>query len=142
LAQIDPKSLKIRERIRCGAMARIDAALVSEAASRRCAGFLALPPNAALGLRLVWASADTIWCWAGDTATDENHYSKRALLAGILTATLLARLSQGEAAAAITLDRRIEAVMAFERFKGRVGKLTLGEWTAGAMGRLRYGLRG
>jgi len=32
-------------------------------------------------------------------------------------------------------------VMAFERFKGRVGKLKLGEWTAGAMGRLRYGLR-
>jgi ubiquinone biosynthesis protein COQ9 len=141
LAEIDPKSLKIRERIRRGAMARIEAALVSEAATRRWAGFLALPGNAALGLRLVWESADAIWRWAGDTSTDENHYSKRALLAGILMATLLVRLSQGEAAAAATLDRRIEAVMAFERFKGRVGKLQLGAWTAGAMGRLRYGLR-
>jgi ubiquinone biosynthesis protein COQ9 len=141
LAGVDPTSLKIRERIRRGAVARTDAAMASEAATRRWAGFLALPGNAALGLRLVWESADAIWCWAGDTATDENHYSKRALLAGILMATLLVRLSQGETAAAATLDRRIEAVMAFERFKGRVGKLQLGAWTAGAMGRLRYGLR-
>jgi ubiquinone biosynthesis protein COQ9 len=138
---VDPKSLKVRELIRRGAMARIDAAMAAEAATRRCAGFLALPSNAALGLRLVWESADTIWIWAGDDATDENHYSKRALLAGILTATLLVRLTQGEAAAAATLDRRIEAVMAFERFKARIGKLKLGEWTAGAVGRLRYGLR-
>jgi ubiquinone biosynthesis protein COQ9 len=141
LAGVDPTLLKIRERMRRGAMARTDAAMASEAATRRWAGFLALPGNATLGLRLVWESADAIWCWAGDTSTDENHYSKRALLAGILMATLLVRLSQGEAAAAATLARRIEAVMAFERFKGRVGKLQLGAWTAGAMGRLRYGLR-
>ena len=141
LAALEPKSLKIRERIRRGASARIDAAMADEAAMRRCAGFLALPGNAALGLRLVWESADAIWNWAGDTATDENHYSKRALLAGILTSTLLVRLSQGQAAAETTLERRIEAVMAFERFKARVGKLQVGEWTAGAVGRLRYGLR-
>ena len=141
LAEVDPKSLKVRERIRRGSMARIEAVMASEAATRRWTGFLALPANAGLGLRLVWESADRIWVWAGDTATDENHYSKRALLAGILMATLLVRLSQGEAAAAASLDRRIEAVMAFERFKGRVGKLKLGEWTAGAAGRLRYGLR-
>ncbi len=141
LSEVDPKSLKVRERIRRGAMARIEAAVTTEAAARRWTGFLALPGNAGLGLRLVWKSADAIWVWAGDTATDENHYSKRALLAGILMATLLVRLSQGEAAAAATLDRRIEAVMAFERFKGRLGKLKLGAWTAGAAGRLRYGLR-
>jgi ubiquinone biosynthesis protein COQ9 len=142
LAGTDPKSLKIRERIRRGALARVGAAMASEAATRRWTGFLALPANAALGLRLVWESADALWTWAGDTATDENHYSKRALLAGILMATLLVRLNQGEAAAAATLDRRIEAVMAFERFKARAGNVKLGEWTAGALGRLRYGLRG
>src|SRR5580704_9218888 len=46
LAAIDPGSLKIRERIRRGAMARTDAAMASEAATRRWAGFLALPSNA------------------------------------------------------------------------------------------------
>ena len=95
LADIDPKSLKIRDRIRAGGACTHRRGDGAEAATRRCAGFLALPTNAALGLRLVWESADAIWNWAGDTATDENHYSKRALLAGILTATLLVRLSQG-----------------------------------------------
>src|SRR6202789_4716336 len=123
LADVDPATLKIRQRIRQGALARTDAAMAHEAATRRWAGFLALPTNAALALRLVWESADTIWRWAGDTATDENHYTKRALLAGILTGTLLVRLTAGEAAAEAHLDRRIEDVMRFERFKARGGRL-------------------
>jgi ubiquinone biosynthesis protein COQ9 len=140
LAGVDPTTLKIRQRIRQGSLARLDAAMAHEVATRRCAGFLALPANASLGLRLIWESADAIWRWAGDRSTDENHYSKRVLLAGILASTLLVRLTAGEAAAEVHLDRRIEAVMSFERLKARVGRLHLGAWTAGALGRLRYGL--
>jgi ubiquinone biosynthesis protein COQ9 len=139
LAGTDPATLKIRQRIRAGALARIAAAMAHEAATRRLAGYLALPTNAALGLRLVWQSADVIWRWAGDTSTDANHYTKRALLAGILTSTLLVRLTSGEAAAEAHLDRRIEGVMRFERLKARVQKVKLGRWGAGALGRLRYG---
>jgi ubiquinone biosynthesis protein COQ9 len=143
LAGTDPNSLKIRQRIRQGALARIEAAMEHEAATRRLTGFLALPMNAGLGLRLVWESADVIWRWAGDIATDENHYTKRALLAGILASTLLVRLADGRAAAQAHLDRRIENVMTFERLKGRMKGVALGSWAAGALGRLRYGgLRG
>jgi ubiquinone biosynthesis protein COQ9 len=140
LAGVDPGALKIRERIRRGALARLGAAMAHEAATRRWAGYLALPTNAGLGLRLAWESADVIWRWAGDTATDANHYSKRALLAGILTGTLLVRLAAGEAAAETHLDRRIDNVMNFERLKGRAGRLGLGRAAAGALGRLRYGV--
>ena len=140
LQDVDPRALKIRARIRHGALAKLEAAMAQEAATRRWAGYLALPSNAALGLRLAWESADAIWHWAGDTATDENHYTKRALLAGILTATLLVRLSAGEAAEEATLDRRIEAVMTFERLKARAGRLEIGRLAAGALGRLRYGV--
>jgi ubiquinone biosynthesis protein COQ9 len=140
LAEVDPRALKIRERIRSGALARLEAAMAHAAATRRWAGFLALPTNAALALRLAWESADVIWRWAGDTATDANHYTKRALLAGILTGTLLVWLSKGEAAAEAHLDRRIENVMSFERLKARVGRLELGRAAAGALGRLRYGV--
>jgi ubiquinone biosynthesis protein COQ9 len=139
LAETDPATLKVRERIRRGALARIEAAMAHEAATRRLAGYLALPPHAPLALRLVWESADAIWHWAGDRATDENHYTKRALLAGILAGTLLVRVALGEEAAARHLDRRIEGVMAFERLKGRLKRIELGRWTAGALGRLRYG---
>lgn len=140
LEGVDPRSLKIRERIRRGALARLDAAMASETATRRWAGYLALPANAPLALRLAWESADVIWRWAGDTATDANHYTKRTLLAGILTSTLLVRLAEGAEAAETHLDRRIENVMTFERLKARVGKLELGRAAAGALGRLRYGV--
>lgn len=140
LEGVDPGALKIRERIRRGALARLEAAMAQETATRRWAGYLALPTNAALGLRLAWESADVIWRWAGDTATDANHYTKRALLAGILAGTLLVRLAAGEAAAASHLDRRIAGVMTFERLKARAGRFELGRSAAGALGRLRYGV--
>ena len=139
LAALDPSALKIRDRIRAGTLARVEAAMDHENATRRWMGFLALPPNAPLGLRLLWASADSLWRWAGDTATDENHYSKRALLAEILLSTLAIRLTADGEAAASHLDRRIDAVMTFERWKARFKPGDAAVRAAKALGRLRYG---
>jgi ubiquinone biosynthesis protein COQ9 len=138
LAGVDPGALKVRERIRRGTLAWLDAAMVDKPSTRRWAGFLALPTNVGLGLRLAWETADAIWRWAGDKATDENHYTKRALLASILVSALMVRLASGAAAAEAHLDRRIEGVMRFERLKGRLSGLRLGARAAGALGRLRY----
>jgi len=138
LAEVDPASLRVRERIRRGVLAWLAVAMRNEPAMRRWCGFLALPTHAPLGLRLAWESADALWRWAGDRATDENHYTKRALLAGILIGTLTVRLAGGQSAAETHLDRRIEAVMAFERLKGRVGRFRLGQRGAEALGRARY----
>jgi ubiquinone biosynthesis protein COQ9 len=141
LAGVDPSTLKIRERIARAVEARLNAAAADEAAVRRWTGFLALPQHLALGAHLAWESADVLWRWAGDTATDENHYSKRALLAGILTGALAIRLSSGPEAALAFTDRRIANVMAFETWK-RTTKfrpsLFMDE-VAGALGRMRYG---
>jgi len=142
LAAVDPAGLKIRERIARGAEAWIDAAASDEAATRSWMGYLALPQNLALGARLIWASADVIWRWAGDTSTDSNHYSKRAILAGLLSSTLMVRMSNTPAAALTHLERGIEAVMAFETFKAKVGPRPFAAAAAEALGRLRYGARG
>jgi ubiquinone biosynthesis protein COQ9 len=142
LAAVDPKALKIRERIARAVAARLNAAAADEAAVRRCTGFLALPSHAALGARLAWESADVLWRWAGDTATDENHYTKRLLLAGILTGAIAVRLSSGPAAALAFTDRRIANVMAFETWK-RTTKLKPSDFmdtVAGALGRMRFGV--
>ena len=139
LASVDPAALKIRERIRTGVAARLDAALADEAAVRRCVGFLALPLNAPLALRLAWESADAIWRWAGDTATDENHYSKRAILAGVLTSTLAVEMARGHEAALANLDARIQNVMDFEKWKARIHPSKAVERVAGLLARLRYG---
>ena len=139
LAGVDSKTLKMRDRIRRGVEARLDAAEVDAPAVRRWAGFLTLPQNLPLALRLTWESADRIWRWAGDTATDENHYSKRAILSGILLSCLAIRLHGGPAAASEYLDARIENVMAFEKWKAGIKPADYARMVAEALGRLRYG---
>lgn len=134
----DPASLKIRERIRAAVAARLDAACAEEASVRRWTGFLALPPNLPLAARLLWETADALWRWAGDTATDENHYSKRALLSAILAAGLAIRLTSGKAAAMKHVDARIENVMAFEKWKAGVKPADVMRDVATALGRIRY----
>ncbi|ATQ41376.1 COQ9 family protein [Caulobacter mirabilis] len=135
----DPAGLKIRERIRTAVVARLDAAAPDQAALHRWLGFLALPMNLPLALRLVWESADHLWRWAGDTATDENHYSKRAILSGILIGTLVQDLTAGRAAALETLDARIQNVMDFEKWKAGLKPSDFAKDVAGALARIRYG---
>jgi ubiquinone biosynthesis protein COQ9 len=140
LRNIDPAALKIRQRVAAAVEARLDAAAQDEPATRRWMGWLALPANAPLAGRLAWESADVLWRWAGDVATDENHYSKRALLAGILTGALAIRLSAGRAAALAFTARRIEDVMRFEAWKATTGlrPYALLAAAAAALGRMRY----
>ncbi len=141
LSETDAAGLKIRERIRRAVEARLDAAADDEAALRRWVGFLALPQNLVLGGRLSWESADHLWRWAGDTATDENHYTKRALLAGIVSGATAVRLTSGRDAALAFVDRRIDNVMSFEKWKGRT-TFRPSQWlsqVAERMGKARYG---
>lgn len=135
----DPTPLKIRARIRAAVEARLDAAAADEAATRRWAGFLALPRNLPLALRLLWDSADRLWRWAGDISTDENHYSKRAILSGILASALAIRLASGREAAMVFVDARIENVMAYEKWKAGLAGGDLLKDVASALGKMRYG---
>lgn len=139
LAGVDPMGLKIRERIRQAVTARVEAAAVDEAVVRRATAYLAMPTNLPLGLSLAWESADVLWRWAGDTATDENHYSKRAILSVVLINTVAARFDGGPEEAAETLDRRIENVMSFEKWKAGLPKAgdTLKD-VVQAFARMRY----
>ena len=140
LSEVHASNLKIRERIRRAVEARLDAAAPDEPALRRWMGFLALPPHLGLGSRLAWESADVLWRWAGDAATDENHYTKRALLAGILTGAMAIRMTQGRKAALEFVDRRIEDVMRFETWKAATS-FRPSQWLSQAaetLGRARY----
>ncbi len=141
LAGVDPKSLKIRERIARAVSERMEAGAADLEATRRCAAFLALPTNVDLGLQLAWETADLLWNWAGDTATDWNHYSKRAILSGILIPALTMRWFDGREAADAFVARRIENVMAFEKWKaGKDFDAPLRKMTD-ALSRMRYGAK-
>ena len=138
---------KIREKIRDLVLYRLDAVAGQEEAMRRALAIGSLPQNVRASLRGAWNSADIMWRLAGDTATDYNHYTKRAILSSLYSATLLVWLddeSEGKAETRAFLDRRIENVMQFEKAKAQwLGKLPGGEKResfspARLLGRLRY----
>ncbi|MBL6852020.1 MAG: COQ9 family protein [Alphaproteobacteria bacterium] len=120
LAGMDLKSMKIRSRISAAVMARIHALREHKEAARRAAAFLTLPPHAALGAKLVYRTVDKMWRAAGDTSTDFNFYTKRGILAGVYSSTLMrwfTDTSSDEKATTDFLAARIENVMQFEKFK-------------------------
>ena len=47
-------------------------------------------------VKSIWNTADVIWLFAGDKATDFNHYSKRTLLSGVYVAVVKRMLRNGE----------------------------------------------
>ena len=142
LTKLDVAKLKVRERIHAAVAARIEAAMADEGAVKCASAYLATPMHAPLALSLGWATADKLWRWAGDTATDENHYSKRAILSAVLFSTLAARLSGGADKAEAHLKARIDNVMAFETWKAKLpSPATFAKDAAALVGRLRYGAR-
>jgi len=132
--------MRVRDRIGYLLNLRLDTAAAETELARRMMGFFALPAHAMLYHRLLWATADRIWKLAGDTALDENHYSKRVIVCGILSTALMTRLTSGHEAQVMQITRNIEQVMAFEKFKAKLPKkpedllLDLGR----KLGRLRF----
>jgi len=134
--------LKIREKIRALVWRRLEIMGPAREAVRRALAILAMPQNLPLALRISWRTADVMWRIAGDTSTDFNHYTKRMTLGAVYGSTLLVWLddrSEGWTDTAAFLDRRIDDVMKFEKFKA--------QWRGSAdqrlsfsrfLGRLRY----
>ncbi|MCG8359481.1 MAG: COQ9 family protein [Kiloniellales bacterium] len=122
LEKRDLAALRVRDRVAMAVRLRLEIVEAHREAVRRSLSFLALPGNAALGLRLLYRTVDAIWYAAGDTSTDYNFYSKRLLLAGVYSSTLLVWLndtSEDHAQAWAFLDRRISEVL---KIGGRLGK--------------------
>ena len=114
LAKKDLAPLRVRDRITLGVRTRLEILAPYKAAVSAALAFMALPPRSFQMPKLVWQAADKIWWAAGDTATDYNHYTKRALLSGVITATTLFWIndtSKDHAPTWAFLDRRIENVL-------------------------------
>ena len=122
LQKTDINAMKIREKITFSVRARLDAIRDKEAV-RRGATLMALPQHAAEGAGLVWGTCDRIWAAIGDSSADVNWYTKRLTLSSVYSATVLYWLGDNSPNHQDTwtfLDRRIENVMQFEKFKAQV----------------------
>jgi ubiquinone biosynthesis protein COQ9 len=133
--------MKIREKIRSLVWRRLEIMGPAREGVRKGLALLAMPQNLPLAVRISWRTADLMWRAAGDTSTDFNHYTKRMTLGAVYGSTLLIWLddqSEGWADTTAFLDRRIDDVMRFEKFKaewrGSSDHLSLSRF----LGRLRY----
>ena len=82
-------------------------------AVRKMVTFMAKPEHAELGSCLLYKTLDRVWRAAGDRSTDYNFYTKRATLAAVYGATMLAFLDDDTPDMQKTrafLDRRLQDV--------------------------------
>lgn len=132
LAELDAQPLdgmKTRDRIALAIRTHFEVLEPHLEAKRRLIAYLAMPQNIGLGLRLLYRTVDAMWFAAGDTATDFNHYTKRATLAAVLSSATFYWLDDRSDAHVETwsfVDRRLDDVMNIGRAVssvGRVGRL-------------------
>lgn len=124
LTECDLMAMRIRDRITHAVRVRLEASEDKEAV-RRGVTLFAMPHFAPEGARLIWATCDQIWNAVGDSSTDGNWYSKRAILSGVYSSTVLFWLGDDSHDGQATwdfLDRRIENVMQFEKTKAQINK--------------------
>ena len=122
LESVDLPALKIRARVATAVQARLEVLAPHREAVRRAIALKASPWGAARAAEIVYRTVDAIWYAAGDTATDFNFYTKRALLAAAYGPTVLYWLNDSSEGAADTfafLDRRLGEVL-------QIPKLTAG----------------
>ena len=115
LDKLDLESMKVRERIIIAVRIRLEELSGQEEALRRSI-FKSSP-------RYLYKTVDLIWRRAGDKAVDFNFYSKRALLATVLSSTTLYWLddkSEDHTETWEFLDRRISDVMKIPKVKANL----------------------
>ncbi len=127
------ESQKVRDKIKSLIMTRFDQHQHEREAIRRGLAVLAMPVHAPAATAALYRTVDAMWKVAGDTATDYNRHTKRLLLSGVYSSSLLVWLNDQSEDLATTeafVRRRIENVLSIF---GGMGKVRAG---------LKQGLRG
>jgi ubiquinone biosynthesis protein COQ9 len=122
LAELELDSMRVRDKVASAVRFRLEELEPHKEAVRRGLGFFALPMNAAAGTACLYRTVDAIWHGIGDRSTDYNFYTKRLLLAGVVSTTTVFWLddkSDGHEATWAFLERRIDEVL---KVGGRMGK--------------------
>jgi ubiquinone biosynthesis protein COQ9 len=123
-------AFRVPARIRSIIAIRLEQNRGNKEAIRRALSWLAIPTNAPRALRITAATVDTVWHAAGDTSSDFSWYTKRGILAGVYSATLLYWLrdsSDDDEATLAFLDRRLTNVAGIgglrKKIEGRLADL-------------------
>ncbi len=126
LSKLPISTLRSKDKVRLAILSRNEILENNKAVVKASMAFWAIPSHVIQGQRVLWRTSDCIWNWAGDTATDYNRQTKRALLSSILMGTNMVWIgdeSEGHIITQAFLDRRLENVMEFGRTIGTIKKI-------------------
>lgn len=135
--------LKIRDKITTLVKFRIEAETKYKEVANRTVAYLSLPQHHPVSLKILYRTVDLMWKTILDPSTDFNFYTKRLTLSAVYTSTFLFWLADESEDNKDTwefLDRRIENVMKFEKFKAKCKNKNLklpNIWRS--LGKMRYG---
>ncbi|MEM7618185.1 MAG: COQ9 family protein [Pseudomonadota bacterium] len=119
----DFSGTRVRDKIEQAVIARLDVLSPYKESVQKAAVYWIGPSKSIQAGKSIWKTADLIWVWAGDTSDDYNHYTKRALLSGVITTTMLRWLNDSEEGYEKTkgfLNRRINNVLTVGQKTGKV----------------------
>lgn len=108
------RNMRVRDRIKLAVRLRLEMVAPFMDTWPQALAILARPKNVGLAATLLSDISDTIWHGIGDTSTDLQWYTKRALLAGVYTTTELYMLTDYSPDYCDTWDalgRRVEDVL-------------------------------
>lgn len=114
---------RVSRRVQALILLRLEQAELDRDAVRRGLSLLSMPGNRGAAVRSLARTVDTIWHAAGDQSADMSWYSKRALLAGVYTSTLLYWLKRGSGQDTEEfLDRQLAMVARLGSIRRHAGK--------------------
>ena len=122
LKDIEIESLKIRERIKIIIKKRLQRWVLYRSAIKKTIPLLLQPSYNQYIIFSLGVTLDLMWRVAGDKSVDFNYYTKRGLLFGVYSSTLIFWLDDSSEDFIETwnfLDRRIEEVLGIPKFKRR-----------------------
>jgi ubiquinone biosynthesis protein COQ9 len=116
-------NMRIRDKIEGAVLTRLTAAEPYKDSYRLALAYWSVPPRTVRAGRVVWRTADRIWISAGDISTDYNRYTKRGLLASVITATTLVWIKDVTPDHQVTrvfLSNRIDNVLQLGKALGKM----------------------
>lgn len=123
LEKLDLAAMRMRDRVATAVRLRIEVNRKHREAVRRGLSFLALPQNAEVAARCTYDTVNAMWYALGDTSSDYNYYTKRALLAAVYGATILYWLDDESVDSEETwsfLDRRVDGILKVPELQSRL----------------------
>ena len=117
----DLSALRVHERVALAIKTWLGELEPYRAAVGRAAARGMMPWGSGAATRRLWKIADAVWAAAGDTATDYNRQTKRALLSAVLPSIVLRWLTNpGDDVMDRHIARRLKQAMQLGRFGGKL----------------------